>query len=159
MAKKVLFYTFVIVLIFGGQFFINKGLVTGTPPRIEAKTLKGLEALPRLAQGPGIIYFWADWCGICKMMQDTISSVLKEYPAVTIAVRSGDTAAVTSYLQQASLNWPVVNDRSGAIADRYGIRGVPAVFFINRQGSIVFASVGYTSEIGMRFRLWLAGFL
>jgi thiol-disulfide isomerase/thioredoxin len=159
MAKKIFFYLSVIVLIFGGQFFVNKGLVTGSPPSIAAKTLNGMDAMPKLEQGPGIIYFWAEWCGICKMMQGTISSVLKEVPAVTVAVRSGDDQTITQYLKQHSLQWPVVNDGNGHIAERYGIRGVPAIFFINQQGSIVFAAVGYTSEIGMRFRLWLAGVL
>lgn len=90
-------------------------------------------------------------------MQGSVSNVLRDYPGVTIAVRSGDDGTLQNYLNDKQLNWPVVNDNSGNLGQRYGIRGVPAVFFINATGEIVFTTVGYTSEWGMRFRLWLAG--
>ena len=50
-----------------------------------------------------------------------------------------------------------VLDEDGAISKRYGLRGVPAVFVLDGSGKIRFSSVGYTSELGIRIRLWLAG--
>jgi thiol-disulfide isomerase/thioredoxin len=109
-----------------------------------------------LAQGPALLYFWAEWCGVCRTMQNNVDAVLQDYPGMTVAVRSDDRQKLTNYLAKNQLNWPTINDVDGAIGQRYGIRGVPALFFINQQGSIVFTSIGYTSEWGLRIRLWLA---
>lgn len=157
MLKKLGFYIFVALFIFAGQFLVNQDLVSGTPPPIVQTTLAGENAMQRLSKGPAVLYFWAEWCGICRSMQGSVSNVLRDYPGLTVAVRSGDDSALQNYLNDKQLNWPVVNDNNGSLGQRYGIKGVPAVFFINAAGDIVFTTVGYTSEWGMRFRLWLAG--
>lgn len=157
MAKKLGFYIFAALFIFAGQFLVNQDLVSGTPPPIVQTTLAGESAMQRLSKGPAVLYFWAEWCGICRSMQGSVSNVLRDYPGLTVAVRSGDDSALQNYLNDKQLNWPVVNDNNGSLGQRYGIKGVPAIFFINAAGDIVFTTVGYTSEWGMRFRLWLAG--
>jgi len=159
MLKKSAFYIFAALFIFAGQFLVSKDLVTGVPPAIEQKLLNGENPMQRIARGPAILYFWAEWCGVCRAMQGNVDAVVKDAPVVTVAVRSDERENLESYLQQNRLDWPVVNDTNGSIGQRYGIRGVPALFFINRNGDIVFTSVGYTSEWGMRFRLWLASWL
>jgi len=62
-------------------------------------------------------------------------------------------------MQKKQLAWSVINDTHGHIAESYGVKAVPALFFINTDGDIVFTSVGYTSEWGLRLRLWLAGLI
>ena len=115
--------------------------------------------MPVIGQGPAIIYFWAQWCGICSMMQGAVSAVAADYPIITVALRSGADGEVKQYAQQKHLPWLVVNDPQGDIARIYGVKAVPALFFINPAGNIVFTSVGYTSEWGLRFRAWLAGLI
>ncbi len=55
-----------------------------------------------------------------------------------------------------SVSFPVLNDPDGAIAAHWGVRGVPASFIVDGAGQIRFVEVGYTTEIGLRLRLWLA---
>jgi thiol-disulfide isomerase/thioredoxin len=157
MLKKLGFYLFAVLFIFAGQFLVNQDLVSGTPPPIAQTTLTGENPMQRISKGPAALYFWAEWCGICRSMQGSVSNVLRDYPGVTIAVRSGDDSKLQNYLNGKQLQWPVVNDNNGSLSQLYGIKGVPAVFFINAAGDIVFTTVGFTSEWGMRFRLWLAG--
>lgn len=157
MLKQSAFYLFAILFIFSGQFLLGSGLVTGKPPEIKASTLTGQPAMQNLQQGPALIYFWAEWCGVCRSMQNNVSAVLPDYPGLTVAVRSGSEQQIHTYLQQQQLSWPVVIDLDGVISQNYGSRSVPALFFLNKQGQIVFTSIGYTSEWGLRFRLWLAG--
>ena len=144
------------LIIFGGQFLVSSHLVTGTPPAIVAPTLNGENALARVSKGPELIYFWAEWCGICRGMQTSVSHVAQDFPVLTVAVDSGDAAAVNAYLQQHKLDWTVVNDDNGKLFASYGGRGVPAVFVLNPRGDIVFTTAGYTGEWGLRARLWLA---
>ncbi|AMK75282.1 MULTISPECIES: protein disulfide oxidoreductase [Methylomonas] len=157
MLKKLGFYIFAALFIFAGQFLVNQDLVSGTPPAIAQTKLTGENAMQRISKGPAVLYFWAEWCGICRSMQGSVSNILRDYPGLTVAIRSGDDSKLQNYLNDKQLQWPVVNDNNGSIGLRYGIKGVPAVFFINAAGDIVFTTVGFTSEWGMRFRLWLAG--
>ena len=52
---------------------------------------------------------------------------------------------------------PVLMDQDGKLARRWGVNGVPATFIVDRAGKIVHASKGYSTEVGLRIRLWLAG--
>ncbi|MDD4913735.1 MAG: protein disulfide oxidoreductase [Methylococcales bacterium] len=159
MLKKYGFYLLAAAIIFGGQFLQTSNLVRGKPPLINGTTLDGIPAMPLIEKGPGFIYFWAEWCGICGMMQSAVSAAGLDYPQLTVALRSGADSAVAEYLHKKQLHWPVVNDPHGEIADRYGVKAVPALFFINADGNIVFTSVGFTSEWGLRIRAWLAGLI
>lgn len=46
---------------------------------------------------------------------------------------------------------------TGKSSSRFGVRGVPACMIIGASGGIGFAEMGYTTEIGLRLRLWWAG--
>lgn len=155
--KQLAFYAAVAVALIGGQFLVTKNLVTGTPPPIVEKTVAGETVTDKIGTGPALIYFWADWCGICEAMQDSISAVLQDYPGVTVALRSGDEPEVRRYLDTHGLAWPSVSDEEGKIAARYGVMGVPAVFIVDKRGQIRFSSIGFSSETGIRMRLWWAG--
>lgn len=140
------------------QFIVNRGLVSGTPPPIQAPGLDGqpfagLDTLPK----PAVVYFWASWCRICRSMQDTVQTLSKETPMITVALQSGDAAEVRAYMEKQGFQVPVVLDEDGTLGKAYGIRGVPAVFILGRDGTIRLSTVGYTSGIGFRVRLWLAG--
>lgn len=157
MTKRHLFFLILAAGFFlFGQFWHGRSAVTGKPPALAERTLAGEPVAERIATGPGIIYFWAGWCGLCTAMQDSISRILKDYPGVTVALKSGDDNAVKHYLNEHGLAWPVLNDADGTIAQRYGIHGVPAVFVLSPAGDIAFSSIGYSTEPGLRIRLWLA---
>ncbi len=111
------------------------------------------------AQHPGravALHFWADWCPICRAEEGSVSDVQQDWPVLTIAMRSGDPAKVTRVLQQRELPWLAAVDEDGSLSARYGLKAVPAFVVLDAQGRIRHASVGYTPELGMRARLWLA---
>ncbi|MGY6275847.1 protein disulfide oxidoreductase [Methylomonas sp. MgM2] len=159
MQRKLALYIFALLFIVAVQFMASGSMITGQTPRIEQTTLDGQQSMTILGQGPALLYFWAEWCGVCRGMQNNISEVLKDYPGLTVAERSGDAERIASYLSKNKLNWPVISDHNGNIGQVYGVQSVPALFFINSRGNIAFTSVGYTSEWGLRFRLWLTKFL
>jgi thiol:disulfide interchange protein len=101
-----------------------------------------------------ILYFWAEWCPVCKLNEGAIDALRSDHPVLTVAMQSGDAAAVARHQATRGLAWETVVDDRGAIATRYGLSGVPAVIVLDAQGNIRFAEQGYTSGFGLRWRLW-----
>lgn len=126
-------------------------LVDGTP-----LVLSGFRA-----QHPGkpvALHFWADWCPVCRTEEHSISRLVRDpdTPILTIAMRSGDAEKVRNVLHERELDWPTVVDEDGALARAYALPGVPAFVVIDASGHVADTQIGYTSEAGMRLRLWLA---
>ena len=145
-------------LLAGIVFFQTRGLVSGRPPAIHGPTLDGsVFDLNHLSGRPSIIYFWASWCGVCEAIQDNVQAVATDHPIITVALKSGNAAEVSDYMRKESFDVPVLLDETGDLAQRYGVRGVPTLFFLDGQGNIRLTASGYTSEAGLRLRLWLAG--
>lgn len=103
------------------------------------------------------VYFWAEWCPICTAQESTIDSVQADYPVLTVAMQSGNAAAVASVLAERGLDWMTAIDADGRIAQSYGLRGVPAFVIVDPAGTIRSVSLGYTTGWGLRARLWWAG--
>ena len=72
-------------------------------------------------------------------------------------MQSGGGADVQRYLREQDWRVPAIADEDGALSRAFGVRAVPATFFIDAQGQVRYVEVGYTTGIGMRLRLWLAG--
>jgi alkyl hydroperoxide reductase subunit AhpC len=51
---------------------------------------------------------------------------------------------------------PIVLDPDGRLARAWGVRSLPTSFVVDREGEIRTVEVGYTTELGLRARLWLA---
>jgi thiol-disulfide isomerase/thioredoxin len=103
-----------------------------------------------------VVYFWADWCPICKAQEGNVDALRADWPVLTVAMQSGDAAAVTKVLRERGLDWPTAIDVDGGIAARYGLHGVPALVVVDGRGDVRSVTVGYTTTIGMRLRLWWA---
>lgn len=142
----------------------TRHLPTGQAPAFNAPAVASQPgAMMSLAQWraahPGravALHFWAEWCGICRLEQHNISAISADWPVLSVAMRSGDQADVRRVLAQRGLNWATVTDADAAIARRYGLGSVPAFIVIAPDGRISAASIGYTTEWGMRLRLWWA---
>ena len=138
--------------------WLQRDMIEGMPPAIQASLLDGRSFNLQSLQGkPVLLHFWASWCGICKLEQDSIEAISKEHTVITIAMQSGNAADVTRYMHEHKLSFPVIVDANGEIAGRYGVSAVPASFIIDPQGWIAFRETGYTSSWGLKVRLWWVG--
>ncbi len=146
------FYALLIGLVIAGQWFMNRNLVSGPAPPLQGTTLDGQSFdLQRIKGQPAVVYFWATWCKICGAMKDTIADIARDYPVISIATQSGSAKDIA-----AKANLATIADPDGRIGQRFGIRGVPTAFILDKDGNIRYTAVGYTTELGLRARLWLA---
>ena len=133
----------------------TRDLVSGVMPVRELVTSEG-QRLSLVGQGPTLVHAFATWCGVCKLEEGSVQSVASSARVISIASRSGSAAEVEAYMQQHGLDFPVVLDADGSLAQKLGVRAFPTSFFVNGQGEITTREVGYTTELGLRVRLWLA---
>jgi thiol:disulfide interchange protein len=143
---------------------------TRSVPKGTAPTFSAPAAGPQAASGmidfaawraahPGqavALHFWADWCPICRTEENSFNRINRDWPLLSVAMQSGDATRVQGVLTRRQLDWHTAVDPEGQIAKRFGLTSVPALVVVDAQGQIRFAEVGYTSEIGMRARLWWA---
>jgi len=75
---------------------------------------------------PVIVDFWAPWCGPCRMVAPTLDKIAKEYEGKVIVAK-------------------VNTDEDAQWAQKYGVRGIPTMLFIN-NGEVVHSQVGALPE-------------
>ncbi len=138
------------------QWWQSRDLAGDLAPPLSGSTLAGARWRLDPAQGPWLVHFWAEWCPVCRLEQGSIAALAAAYPVITVATNSGTAAEVAAYLRDQGVDLPVVLDTDGAIAGRWGVSGVPASFIVGTDGRIHSATMGYTTGIGLRLRLWLA---
>lgn len=148
-------------VVLGIQWWQARPLASGPAPALAARLLDGRPfALERLREDgqarPVLVHFWATWCPVCRLGQDTIDAIARDNPVVTVAVQSGDAQELRAHLSGQSLSFPVLPDPEGVLSDAWGVPAVPASFVVDRTGRIRFATTGHTTEAGLRARLWVA---
>lgn len=150
-----------IIVVVGVRVWQQRDMVSGTAPTLQGFTLSGqVYQLGAHTGHPVLVHFWATWCPICRAEQGAIAAIAQDDPSViTIAMNSGKPEEVLKHMQEQDIAFPVLNDPDGTLSNAWGVHAVPASFIIAPDGQIRFVEVGYTTEIGLRLRLWLARFL
>ncbi len=94
-----------------------------------------------------LIDFWATWCGPCKAEVPGMKEMYKKYHAkgfeiVGISIDS-DASVLKNYLASEQIPWISLSDKAAVasgmpgMAERYGVRGIPTMYLLDRQGRII----------------------
>ena len=161
--KRFLYFTLQVLLLIavylGVKSYTQRDLVQEVPPTLNATLLSGQSFNLQVQRDkPLLLHFWASWCPVCKLEEQSIDAINKNHNVVSIAMQSGDENELKTYMHTEKLSFPVIADNAGDIAARFGVKAVPVSFIINSDGKIVFIEAGFTSSWGLRLRLWLAEF-
>lgn len=150
--------TLIFIVLFAISLLMKRDVVSGVAPNFHAVMLDGKKFdLYEVKDRPILVHFWATWCPVCSLEQSSINNIAKDLSVVTIAMQSGSDEILTQFMKNESLSFKVINDESGNLSQLYKISGVPVSFIVNDKNKIEFTEVGYTTELGLRMRLWWAG--
>ena len=99
-----------------------------------------------------VLNFWASWCPPCRAEMPEFQALFDQRGTegsddlVVLAVnflRDDTVGAATNFITQQGFTFPVVFDTTrGDVAARYGVRGLPATFFIDRNGVVRTTALG-----------------
>lgn len=148
----------VLVVFYGVQWYKSRPLASGDAPDLKAQSSTAQPFdLAQWRGKPALVHFWATWCPVCKLEEGSINALSADYNVITVAMQSGGTDEINIYLRKQGLSFDTIADPYGEIASRWGVHGVPASFVLDGDGRIRFSSVGYSTGVGLRAKLWAAG--
>lgn len=148
--------TLIIAVVVAVQLYQSRGLPEGAAPPLEGVLLDGRPVKVGAGDTATLVAFWATWCPVCKAEEGNIVSIAKNHHVVSVAMQSGDAAAVTKHLTERGLDLPTLVDADGRHAANWRVRGVPTHFVVDAAGNVRFRVVGYATTWGLKARLWWA---
>ena len=94
-----------------------------------------------------VLNFWATWCGPCRAEMPDLQAAFEERldtdDLVVLAVNFQESEGqVAGFVDEFGLTFPIALDRSGTVAQRYGLLGLPGTFFIDPDGILRSQNLG-----------------
>jgi len=121
---------------------VTKAITEGDlAPDFKLQDLDGKTvSLSGLRGRPVLLNFWATWCYWCFVEMPFLEEAHEEWTSkglVVMMIAKGERLlTVNNYIQRYNLSLPVLLDTQETVANKYGVRGIPVTFFIDRDGII-----------------------
>jgi len=94
---------------------------------------------------PLVINFWATWCKPCENELPLLREIAQKSPnglqVIGINVEE-DVDIVNNFQQKIGINFPILLDSNGNVADQYLINGYPTTFFVDASGVLRAINIG-----------------
>jgi peroxiredoxin len=94
-----------------------------------------------------MINFWATWCGPCRQEMPLLEQINAKYEPLGFTLLGvnvePDSAAATTWLKGVPVTFPILFDTKNAVADQFGVMGMPSSVFVDRAGRVRYVHRGY----------------
>jgi len=99
-----------------------------------------------------VLDFWATWCGPCRQELPIVEKLRAEFSGKVqfLGINDEDKGTVSGFLKKNGYELPVLMDGRRDVHRQYGIRSIPQLFVIGRDGVIRQHYVGGRSEEALR---------
>jgi thiol-disulfide isomerase/thioredoxin len=97
-----------------------------------------------------LIDFWASWCATCRTALPGLDALARRHPALDVIAVSIDAerAAADRFLAERVPDtvMTLLHDADGDLFARFGASGMPALYLIDRDGTVRLAEAGYAPD-------------
>ncbi len=156
--RQILIFSAVVLLV--GQWQ-SRNLPTGLSPQVKAQDLSG-NAVNFPNKGVvSIVYFFAPWCGVCRVSMPNLKALKEYFPEIDITAVAFDFESpdeVRVFKSEVGVNLPILLGEETA-RRLWKVSAYPTYIVVDKGGVIRGASVGYSSQMGMIIRLLWAKIL
>jgi thiol-disulfide isomerase/thioredoxin len=94
-----------------------------------------------------MINFWATWCGPCRQEMPLLQQLQAKYEPLGFTLLGinvePDRAAAQAWLKTVPVSFPILFDQQNAVAERFGVEGMPSSVFVDRSGTVRYVHRGY----------------
>ena len=99
-----------------------------------------------------VLDFWATWCGPCREELPIVEKLRTEFAGKVqfLGINDEDRGTVAGFLKKHDYQLSVLMDGRKDVHRQYGIRSIPQLFVIDREGVIRQHYVGGRSEDALR---------
>lgn len=148
-----LFLSFLIVLCVVSFGFSRPARAVSKAPDFSLKSVNGKTYRLSAYRGkPVLLNFWATWCPDCRAELPSLVAMAGRFEGklqvISVSIDSSE-GRLKEYLKAHPLPFPVLSDPKREVAfDQYAVFGIPATFFIDKNGNLVkrvFGSKDWTS--------------
>ncbi|TET66561.1 MAG: TlpA family protein disulfide reductase [Dehalococcoidia bacterium] len=99
---------------------------------------------------PVLLNFWASWCGPCRYEMPFLQEIYQAWSGKGLVVLTvnlqENPSRVKEFVEEFGLSFPVLLATSQEVPLAYNIRGIPATFFIDKNGIIQDIKIGAFSS-------------
>ena len=128
---------------------LDSPLLGHRAPATSSVTLDGSTVSLQSYRGrPLVVNFFASWCPPCQQEAPQLAAFeydqsLKANGAKIVGVVFNDaTAAIRRFAQTEGVDYPVLTDPTGQIANDWGVASPPTTFIVNAKGVVAEALLG-----------------
>ena len=151
-----------LAILLGVTAFQSRNLLSDRAPAPAFKLYDMKGRAHDLSQYQGkktMLLFWAPWCTVCHAESHNVKAIKAAYKdeinVVSVALAyEGDRTKVEGFIKKHDVDYTVLLGHTQTQRD-YKISAFPTLYILDEQGRIEDSLVGYTTELGMRLRLWL----
>ena len=107
-----------------------------------------------------LLDFWATWCGPCRLDLPRIEALHQEFAdqgLVALGVNDEDQETARAYVEEQGHSFPTLVDSAKSLTREFGVRVLPTVVVLDREGKVASYLVGAHSEEDLRAAVKQAG--
>ena len=145
---KVVTMTLLLAILLGACSTPESGPEVGKKaPEFQLASLDGEEKKLGDFRGQVIVLnFWATWCPPCREEMPALQKVYRdmhEHGVIVVGVNLGEPASrVREFVDEFGVEFPILLDHHGEVAQEYRVRALPVTFWIDRSGIIRDITIG-----------------
>jgi len=100
-----------------------------------------------------VLEVWETWCPACKKSIPELIKFNQDYPKINslkdnvvffsfLSNSSGSNNDIINFIKQNGINYPVLLDNNYYIGKNFGVRYIPSIFIVDKDGNLRYTKVG-----------------